>query len=114
LPVYARWCPSCGTRIATKDYGFTNHQSFSCPACSAPLRVAVRFVEVSMAASSILAVGFAWYLGLNGIRFALACIAAAPLALVILHYILGFFFPFKVELRTPTDFPVRFPDRPTE
>ena len=112
MPVYAQWCPSCGIRVGAKDHHYSKSQSFSCPACGAPLRVAARYVGLTAVVSLVLAVSVAWYLGLNGARFVVASIVGFPIALLTSSYVIGIFLPFRVELREPTDFPVRFPDGP--
>ena len=67
---------------------------------------------ISVVVSLIIAGSVAWYFGLKGGQFVFASVVAFPIALLALHYVMGFIWPFRVELREPTDFPVRYPDGP--
>jgi len=110
---YVYWCPSCGTRIAPKNVPMLN-RPYSCPACSAPLRVAVPHMGLVYGAG-LLSTFVATYLaGLRGLLLVFASILGSPVAYLALYMVIGLIWPGKLELRPPTDFPLRFPNRPPD
>jgi|HubBroStandDraft_1064217.scaffolds.fasta_scaffold778462_1 hypothetical protein len=64
--------------------------------------------------SLVVSVSLALLVRLHGLLFALAAILGSVSGFVVWYTIIGLIRPAKVELRPPTDLPVRFPDRPRE
>jgi hypothetical protein len=66
------------------------------------------------AVSLVVSVSLALLVRLHGLLFVLAAILGSVLGFVVWYAIIGLIRPARVELRPPTDLPVRFPDRPCE
>jgi predicted RNA-binding Zn-ribbon protein involved in translation (DUF1610 family) len=112
---YVQWCPSCGTRLPPDKIPVLRAYSFSCPFCGAPLRLAARHEGARLAGSLILSLIVTFLLGFRGLTLVLVAIAGFLLLyLFISPFMLGFVDPAKIELRPPTDSPLRFPTGPRE
>jgi DNA-directed RNA polymerase subunit RPC12/RpoP len=110
---YVYWCPRCGTWIAPKNVPMLN-RGYKCPTCEAPLRVDTPHTGLTYGAGLIIALVTCCLAGLRGAQLVVISILGSPVAFLALGIVIGLIWPSKLELRPPTDFPLRFPNRPPD
>jgi hypothetical protein len=110
---YIYWCPSCGEWISPKNVPMLN-RDYWCPACNAPIRVEVPHMGLVYGAGLTIALVASYFAGLRGVSLMVIGILGSPLAYLALYAIIGLIWPGRLELRPPTDFPLRFPNRPPD
>lgn len=112
---YIEWCPSCGSRLDSKAIPIVHASSFSCPSCEAPLQIIAAYNLPTLAVSIGLALLVSLLLRFHGLGLVLIATAIGlALYLFIGPALVAIVEPPRVRLRQPTDFQVRFPNRPRE
>lgn len=112
---YVQWCPSCGATIPPRQIPIWQANFFACASCGAPLRLSSKNQWQYLIASLVVSPVVSFLLGFRGLELIIGSVVGFLfLYLFILPFMLGFADPARVELRPPTDLPIRFPDGPRD